>query len=59
MPHLMASCGVSTNPVSCRTQSIETDANDVMNKSIATDAATLMDKTTETSRLGIEQKIRQ
>ncbi|WKY01538.1 hypothetical protein Q1695_015500 [Nippostrongylus brasiliensis] len=45
-----ASCGVSTYPVSCRTQSIETDTHDVVNQSVGTEIAVLLDKSMETSR---------
>ncbi|KAK5964699.1 hypothetical protein GCK32_009728, partial [Trichostrongylus colubriformis] len=44
------SCGVSTQPVYFRTQSVETDIHDFITKSVETDDAVLLDKSMETSR---------
>ncbi|KAE9414303.1 hypothetical protein Angca_008535, partial [Angiostrongylus cantonensis] len=48
--HPLVSRGMNTYPTLCRTQSIETDVNDVVNRSVATDATILVNRSMETSR---------
>uniref|UniRef100_A0A158P9R1 Non-specific serine/threonine protein kinase n=1 Tax=Angiostrongylus cantonensis TaxID=6313 RepID=A0A158P9R1_ANGCA len=48
--HPLVSRGMNTYPTLCRTQSIETDVNDVVNRSVATDATVLVNRSMETSR---------
>ncbi|VDM54866.1 unnamed protein product [Angiostrongylus costaricensis] len=48
--HPLVSRGMNTYPTLCRTESIETDVNDVVNRSVATDATVLVNRSMETSR---------
>uniref|UniRef100_A0A0N4WLJ2 DEP domain-containing protein 5 n=1 Tax=Haemonchus placei TaxID=6290 RepID=A0A0N4WLJ2_HAEPC len=50
LQHTYVSCGVATQPVYFKSQSIETDIHDFISRSIETDDARLLEKSMETSR---------